>query len=344
MASQVTPAVESLPEGSLGGLGFSGFFATLISDLSTEQIIKRSPRGQKVGELLDQIKDCDYHHLAVHILTELSKCLCTGRKHKLPSLAQSAMWTAFHKMRAREDIRQTWKVFITSNVLDVDLKEYELSLQLLLDRGMKKLIKNSAELLKHHQGPERNMSLTIYESNAVRYMSGYVAVKLLKKYRRSPKNPKIVAKHKLFVDTLEKMKACEQPGNPNSVAEYSTLWLELIDRGGLYQINDTVFKLMEGIEIVTRRHLSISHMETGVNIISVIREEAFNTKKIMDTWEEIADNFPPIYEKYSLELLSNIMDLWINVRANAFAKGWTMNFERRCKKGTRKSLQQEMEA
>ena len=128
MASQVTPAVESLPEGSLGGLGFSGFLATLISDLSTEQIIKRSPRGQKVGELLDQIKDCDYHHLAVHILTELSKCLCTGRKHKLPSLAQSAMWTAFHKMRAREDIRQTWKVFITSNVLAVDLKEYELSL------------------------------------------------------------------------------------------------------------------------------------------------------------------------------------------------------------------------
>ena len=70
----------------------------------------------------------------------------------------------------------------------VDLKEYELSLQLLLDRGMKKLINNSAELLKHHQGPERNMSLTIiYESNAVRYISGYVAVKLLLKYRRSSK-------------------------------------------------------------------------------------------------------------------------------------------------------------
>ena len=86
-----------------------------------------------------------------------------------------------------------------------------------------------------------------------------------------------MAKHKVFVDTLEKMKVCEQPGNSNSVVEYSTLWLELIDRGGLYQINDTVFKLMECIEIVTRKHFSVSHMETGVNIISVIRKEAFTT-------------------------------------------------------------------
>ena len=72
------------------------------------------------------------------------------------------------------------------------------------------------------------------ESNAVRYMSGYVAVSLLKKYRRPTKQPLVKEKRELFVQ------AVDQPGEPESVLEYTRLWSELIDRGGVYHIGDKV--------------------------------------------------------------------------------------------------------
>ena len=45
-----------------------------------------------------------------------------------------------------------------------------------------------------------------------------------------------------------------------------------------------------------------------------------------------------VIEKYSIELLQAVVDLWINVRAHLFAKEWTAKFERKHKKGTRKEL------
>ena len=71
--------------------------------------------------------------------------------------------------------------------------------------------------------------LTMLESNAIRYMVDYVALKLLKKFKRHLKNTAIQQRNKLFVKMLEGMKALQQPGEPDSVAEYRTLWIELID-------------------------------------------------------------------------------------------------------------------
>jgi hypothetical protein len=42
------------------------------------------------------------------------------------------------------------------------------------------------------------------------------------------------------------MKAAQQPaGDPDSPLHYSTLWLECIDRGGLYHISDDVFMVQQ---------------------------------------------------------------------------------------------------
>lgn len=126
-------------------------------------------------------------------------------------------------------------------------KESELALQVLLDRGLKRIISNLAKKKKQQQ-PARIIShrdITVIESNSIRYMAGYVAVKLLKKFKRQSKNDKLHVKHKLFVCTLNKMKAANQPGEPDSILEYSTLWMELVDRGGLYHINDDVFRLLQ---------------------------------------------------------------------------------------------------
>ena len=61
--------------------------------------------------------------------------------------------------------------------------------------------------------------------------------------------------------------------------------------------------------------------------------------KILSKWEDIAHGIPHRFEKYSIELLKAVVRLWTTVRMHAFAKGWTMKFEKWYQKGTRKTLQ-----
>ena len=71
-------------------------------------------------------------------------------------------------------------------------------------------------------------------------MAGFIAVKLLKKFKKPSKNPQVEHKHRLFICLLALMQALGQPGEPETVEDYTQHWSELIDRGGLYHINDEV--------------------------------------------------------------------------------------------------------
>ena len=100
--------------------------------------------------------------------------------------------------------------------------------------------------------------------------------------------------------------------------------------------------LLEEAEVIVRRHLSVQSMQTynqGTDIHSCITDEIMRTNSVLCCWETIAHSIPHSYEQYSIELLKAVISLWVTVRAYAFAKGWTMKFEKKYKKGTRKSLQ-----
>ena len=312
-----------------------------------EDIIVRSPRGQVLSKLLQDIKHMD-HDLVVDIshllISKVNICLHAGKKHKLPSLAQGAVWSAFHKLRIwNSDLKKAWTAFISGNPLSHH-HEQELALQIILDRLLKQMLKIKADTVRPYIATKESVNpLTLFEKNAVRYMAGYIAVKLMKKFRKYCKNPTLRSKHELFLCILKKMKAKDQPGEPESVLDYTTLWLELVDRGGLYHIDDNVFMLMESIEMVLRQHLNIPDVLTyvpGTDLRKHISKDVLENHDIMILWETIAD-IPDKYEQYSVELLVQIIDLWITIRSHSFVKGWTMNFEAKYKEGTRKSLMPE---
>lgn len=62
------------------------------------------------------------------------------------------------------------------------------------------------------------------------------------------------------------------------------------------------------------------------------------SRSILEHWDHIAYSVPPKYEKYSLELLHEVISLWITIRGHSFAKEWTMTFEKKYSKGVRKTL------
>jgi len=228
-----------VPEEVLDGEGYVGFFLKCVYALSMEKIVRRSPKGQKVLLLLDELLKMEHMQLAdisLKLISTAYSCVLSGAKHRLPSASQGTMWKTFHQLRNSEHIRVLWENFITvTNCVSI---EVHLALQLLLDRILKAILRNLAKSLAATSVAES--PLTQREKNAIRYMAGYVAVALMKKYKRPAKKEGLQRKHRLFLHVLKQMRAEEQPGEVASLLDYTRLWSELIDRGGLYHVNDEV--------------------------------------------------------------------------------------------------------
>ena len=191
-------------------------------------------------DVIETMKQENISDIAIFLITQVNTCLVAGRKHKLPSAAKAYVWSTFHQLRNSKQVKQVWSTFTQAQIIEAHREESQLTLQLLLDRLLKQLIKNKAEMFKQKSAASFMAPLSAMECNAVRYMAGYVAISLLKKYQKPSKHPQLKVKRKIFVDILTGMKAMDQPGEPNSILDYTQEWSELVDRGGLYHINDKV--------------------------------------------------------------------------------------------------------
>ena len=99
------------------------------------------------------------------------------------------VWSSFHKLRNSDGINQVWTAFMTVLKAPEPCQvESQLALQLLMDWVLKKMLKNKADAIEQPSSSEV-VPLTIREKSAIRYMAGYVAVKLLKQYEKPSTHP-----------------------------------------------------------------------------------------------------------------------------------------------------------
>ncbi len=82
------------------------------------------------------------------------------------------------------------------------------------------------------------------EQNAVRYASGYV-VKVLKKQYEKKKG----VKARQFMECLMSMSAREEGNSSSSYYDYTTAWIKLVNRGGLFEVNTDSFLLFRAIKV-----------------------------------------------------------------------------------------------
>ena len=220
-----------------------------MSSLLEERIIRSSPRGKIAGLLLQYIQDkrTEQHEWMITIsqwlVASVQTCLEHGYACQLPSNITSEIWKRYHELRCRKDVTCTWSSYLSAlNVPDECLEESELTLQLLMDRIIEKLLERKANSQASNTITPPSVPLRIGEENAIRYMAGYVAVKLFRRYKKSVKQPYLQTKYDMFAHVLEGMEATDQPDveQVDSLSDYTTLWSELIDRGGLYHISDKV--------------------------------------------------------------------------------------------------------
>ena len=214
-----------------------------ISRLKNEDIIVRSPRGKSARSLLEYIEEnlAEGNVLKVMALLMSNVYVCFTKAtcdQASSNRAQGNMWRYFHILRTDSDLKSAWVSTVFPDALQ---QESTLTFQLLCDRFLKAMIAN-----KSHSQQQTGVSskstraeLNIREQNAVRYMSGYVAVSLLNRYKKLNKR-RAQEHYTYFIKVLASMKADEQDEGVESVEDYTRYWSQLIDRGGLYHISDEV--------------------------------------------------------------------------------------------------------
>ena len=186
-----------------------------------------------MDEALKMLEEIDTTGIASSLVALVDKCVQASRRKKLPSAVTACLLSTFHKRRGCQTTQTMWKTFLPS------AEESVLCFQLILDNILKARLERMAADLECVSTPAHAVfvkPLTFTETNAVRYMAGFVAVKLLRRYRKPTRHQAVQVKRGLFVRVLGSMKADNQPGDPDTVLEYTKLWSELIDRGGLYHI------------------------------------------------------------------------------------------------------------
>ena len=157
--------------------------------------------------------------------------------------------------------------------------------------------------------------LTKDELNALRYIAGYVPFKLLKKLQ----------KRQEFRRWLEGM-AVE--GTETSFLDYTKEWIERVNRGGLFRVNDKAFVFFTHLELRVRTYLpKLLRTSSGITKEEVLRDIVENEDLIL-SWMAAIGDFED--EWLASELLQHVSELWLTIRGFSAAGAW-MEYYKQCK-------------
>ncbi len=101
--------------------------------------------------------------------------------------------------------------------------------------------------------------------------------------------------------------------------DYSHVWVDQVDRGGLYHVCDNFFGLLKEIEYVCRLHLYARTMPSEVLSEKIITE-AMTYTAITELWCDIASSVPI---EQNTPMLKATIKLWTNIRVHSFAQKWS---------------------
>ena len=173
--------------------------------------------------------------------------------------------------------------------------------------------------------PQQSIQMRAEDENVLRYVSGYVSLKLMRKFEKQSGT-----KARQFVECLSKMAVM---GKESSFYEYTKEWLKLVNRGGLFQVNEPTYLFYRAVEAKTRiylpQYLSKSHGVKGTLISSIKDDTAVQTR-----WTPLTGAIDE--DDDAQKLLGAIIEPWITIRGHSLTATWLEDYKKATKKSVKK--------
>ena len=117
------------------------------------------------------------------------------------------------------------------------------------------------------------------------------------------------------------------------------MWLEKVNRGGLFELNDAAYNFFLEIEKHTRFYLRSLYQNPEQK--SVILQRLKENEDILFYWSLISVD---VDDRHSPELLQDILDHWLTIRGFSITGCWLEQYKRirgkssKCEPALRKGL------
>ena len=194
---------------------------------------------------------------------------------------------------------------ISQDVSKVSGVTFQLILKRLMYTVVKQMVVPSNLTLKSAAS-----SLTDKEENVVRYVAGYVIMKLKKKYRKH---------HHQYASVLDSMKTSLDEYESSILHQYMTTVAHGPNKeiGVVYidHVNNNFFALTKAIELVCRQHLDVRTDPSDV-MLSKIEEDALKTEAVTSLWETMTVSLDTASQK--MDLLKSVIKLWSTIRIHSY--------------------------
>ena len=172
-------------------------------------------------------------------------CVSTGGACRSKGVQREKLWSSFHQLRTTK-LADLWQCFLSQpNVPNLSPLVYQLVNQHLYEKQMKAFF--STEKTVSDPVSCEYPEITVDEENILRYAAGYVPYKLLKKYECQSS---LIAQY--YVECLGNMAV---NGEESSLTDYTSKWISMCNRGGLFEINDTCYLMFRDIKLKVRKSL-----------------------------------------------------------------------------------------
>ncbi len=124
-------------------------------------------------------------------------------------------------------------------------------------------------------------------------------------------------------------------GDESDIMEYTRKWTLEVNRGGLFEINDLTYTFFKEIEIKVRCLLFTAfHSKSSDNRAEIIKTVA-DSDDVKFYWTILSVDIP--VEDHAIQLLEEIVGLWVSIRGFSIAGGWLEQHKQIAKVNTAKS-------
>ena len=206
---------------------------------------------------------------------------------------------------------------------------YQSLLNELFEMLLKEHFEESRAQQQDNTSNRNTVELTTDDLNSMCYACGYVTRSILKMYEA--RSGEVASQ---YIQCLGEMAV---QGEGDDLQEYTRKWFELVNRGGLFPLNDETFRFF--VQVEKRVQFLLPKYAINLSDKEIFKESVID-KIVQDedvdfTWTLISQD---IYNPEDSEnLLTEIVKLWVTVRGFSLAASWTEEYKKMSKKTTQKT-------
>lgn len=232
-------------------------------------------------------------------------------------LRREKMWREYHQIRTSDTFTSQWKTFLES-AGQVDTPTFY---QHVTHEFFKDMIKKKHQIELSES--ETDQPMTLQEKNVLRYVAGHVCRKVQHQLSKSkvPEREDMV----LFIVDLS--------GDESDEREGTEQWLNAIDRGGLWHVNDDTFTVFCIVEEEARQHFKKENADCiHAGSKQILIERILCNEELLFFWSMLASR---VDDDIGRKVLDMLVRLYITIRGYSFASSCLELY----KQATQKKLQ-----